>query len=47
VPLLPPGIYSVRIAANGFNSTLFDSVQVVITETTAVNAKLTVTGVIV
>ena len=47
VPLLPPGIYSVRIAAHGFNSILFDSVQVVITETTAVNAKLTVTGVIV
>ena len=47
VPLLPPGIYRVRITANGFNSTLFDSVQVVITETTTVNAKLTVAGVIV
>ncbi|MEP6912129.1 MAG: carboxypeptidase-like regulatory domain-containing protein [bacterium] len=47
VPLLPPGVYRVRITANGFNSTLFDSVQAVITETTTVKAELTVTGVIV
>ncbi len=44
VPLLPPGIYRARVAANGFNSALFDSVQVVITETTTVNAELTVAG---
>src|SRR5256714_1907654 len=47
VPFLPPGTYSVRVTANGFNSALFDSVQVVITETTTVNAELTVAGVIV
>ena len=51
VPLLPPGMYSVRVAANGFNSTVFDNVQVVITETTLVNANgphaLAVAGVIV
>src|SRR5438876_5356833 len=33
VPLLPPGTYRIRITANGFNSALIDSVQVVITET--------------
>jgi hypothetical protein len=51
VPLLPPGTYRVRVAANGFNSKLFDTVQVAITETTLVNADgtqaLTVAGVIV
>src|SRR4029077_9714220 len=51
VPLLPPGTYRVRVAANGFNSKLFETVQVAITETTLVNADgtqaLTVTGVIV
>src|SRR2546425_1709676 len=47
VPLLSPGAYRVRVTANGFNSSLFDSVQVVITETTTVNAELTVAGVIV
>ena len=47
VPLLPPATYRVRVTASGFNSALFDSVQVVITETTTVNAKLTVAGVIV
>ena len=46
VPLLSPGTYRVRIAANGFNSDLFDAVRVVITETTTVNAQLTVAGVI-
>src|SRR6266496_3061283 len=46
-PLLPPGTYRVRVTASGFNSALFDSVQVVITETTTVNAELTVAGVIV
>src|SRR5437762_4855583 len=47
VPLLPPGAYRVRVTANGFSSALFDSVQVVITETTTLNAELTVSGVIV
>src|SRR5437868_14941722 len=37
VPLLPPGAYRVRVTANGFSSALFDSVQVVITETTTLN----------
>src|SRR5437773_9417520 len=31
VPLLPPGTYRVRVAANGFETRLFDTVQVVIT----------------
>src|SRR6266536_1279117 len=47
VPLLASGDYRVRVRANGFHSVLFDSVQVVITETTTVNADLTVAGVIV
>jgi Carboxypeptidase regulatory-like domain/TonB dependent receptor-like, beta-barrel/TonB-dependent Receptor Plug Domain len=47
VPLLSPGIYRVKITANGFNSALFDSAQVLITETTTVNAELTIAGVIV
>ncbi len=51
MPLLPPGTYQVRVSANGFNSRVFDNVQVVITETTSVNANgpyaLTVAGVIV
>jgi len=41
VALLPSGIYRVRIKASGFNFLLLDSVQVVITETTTVNAELT------
>ena len=47
VPLLPPGTYRVNVAANGFNSAVFDSVQVVITETTTVNAELPVAGAVV
>ncbi len=47
VPLLPPATYRVRVTASGFNSALFDSVQIVITETTTVNSELTVAGVIV
>src|SRR4030095_11582900 len=47
VALLPPGIYSVKVTANGFNSALFDSVLAVITETTTVNAQLKAAGVIV
>src|SRR5437667_3364948 len=46
VPLLPPGTYRVRVAASGFDAKLFDTVQVVITETTLVNADLIVAGVI-
>jgi hypothetical protein len=46
VPLLPPGAYRVRVSANGFHTTLFDIVQVVITETTLVNADPSVVGVI-
>src|SRR5215813_2621726 len=46
VALLAPGSYSVKVAANGFNPSIFPSVLVVITETTTVNAWLTVAGVI-
>jgi hypothetical protein len=45
VPFLSPGAYRIRVAAGGFNSALFDSVRVVITETATVNAELTVAGV--
>jgi len=47
VLLLSPGTYRVRITASGFNPELFDSIRVVITETTTLNAQLTVAGVIV
>jgi hypothetical protein len=46
VPLLPPGTYQVKVRANGFNTRIFETVQVVITETTPVDAELTVAGVI-
>src|SRR5690242_17384520 len=46
VSLLPPGTYEVRVTANGFNLAVFDNVQVVITETTQVDANLTVAGII-
>src|SRR2546428_11455694 len=46
VPLLPPGTYRVKVTALGFNAVLFDNVQVIITETTPVNADLSVAGVI-
>jgi len=45
MPLLVPGTYRVRVAADGFNASLFDSVRVVITETTTVNAELVVAGI--
>src|SRR5437763_7957765 len=45
VALLSPGVYRITVVANGFNSDLY-SVRVVITETTTVNAELTVAGVI-
>jgi hypothetical protein len=47
VPLLPPGTYRIKFTANGFNTALFGFVRVVITETTTVNAELTVAGMIV
>ena len=47
VPLLPPGEYRVKVMASGFNSALFDSIHVVITETTTVSAELAVAGVLV
>ncbi len=42
VSLLLPGAYHVTVKAAGFNSAVFDSVQVVITETTVINVRLTV-----
>src|SRR5215813_13158046 len=44
VPLLPPGKYQVRITANGFAPSVFDPVEVVITETTTVNVHLIPAG---
>jgi hypothetical protein len=44
VPLLPPGSYDVRITARGFATSVFDAVQVVITETTTLDANLVVAG---
>ena len=46
VPLLSPSMYRVRVGASGFNPALFDSVLVVITETTTLNAQLAVAGAI-
>jgi hypothetical protein len=45
VPLLSPGAYRVKVTSDGFNPALFDSARVVITETTTVNAELTVAGI--
>jgi len=47
VSFLPPGMYRIKVAAQGFNSDLYDSVRVIITETTTVNPELEVAGVIV
>ena len=44
VPLLPPGQYSVTIRASGFRPTVFRRVQVVITETTTVDAHVVPSG---
>ena len=44
VPLLAPGIYSVRIAHRGFADAVFESIQVAVTETTRVNAELAAAG---
>src|SRR5882762_9220802 len=45
VTLLRPGTYRVSVAARGFDAAVFDNVQVVISETTSVNAQLAVAGV--
>ena len=42
---LRPGTYHLTIKAAGFNSAVFDSVQVAITETTTLNAQLMVAGI--
>jgi hypothetical protein len=42
VVLLPPRIYRVSIKAGGFKQSLIDDVQVIITQTTVVNAELEV-----
>lgn len=44
VPLLPPGNYHVSVTANGFAASVFDPVQVFITETTMLDANLVVAG---
>lgn len=45
VPLLAPGTYSVRVVRNGFADAVFDLVQVVITETTRIDAELAIAGI--
>src|SRR6266478_5938856 len=45
VTLLRPGTYRVSVVARGFDAAIFDNVQVVISETTSVNAQLAVAGV--
>jgi len=47
IPLLPPGLYRVSISASGFSTAIIDAADVLITETTLVNASLVVQGVIV
>src|SRR6266566_1917269 len=42
VPFLQPGIYFVSITASGFKKAQFDNVTVTVTETTYVNATLTI-----
>lgn len=44
IPLLSAGVYQITVKANGFKKAFFDNVRVVITETTAINADLTVGG---
>jgi hypothetical protein len=43
--LLLPGTYRIKVVARGFDPAVFESIQVVITETTLVNVELTVAGV--
>jgi len=45
VSLLPPGVYRLKIAVAGFNSLDVDPVQVGLTETTTVDARLELAGV--
>ena len=42
IPLLPPGSYSVSVAAPGFTSTRTEGVEVIVSETTALNLSLSV-----
>src|SRR5467141_5070484 len=42
VPSLPPGTYSVEVTATGFSRFLIEKVLVQVTETTSVNATLSV-----
>src|SRR5438477_9638462 len=42
VPLLSPGVYQVAVTANGFKKVIIDNVRVVITETSTVDAEMTV-----
>jgi carboxypeptidase family protein/TonB-dependent receptor-like protein len=42
VSFVPPGVYQVSVKANGFKSAVIDNIRVVITETTSVNAELSV-----
>ena len=42
VALLPPGIYQIAVTATGFKRTLVDDVEVIITQTTTVDAVLEV-----
>src|SRR6185295_1931546 len=44
VPLLPPGAYRVTVKGRGFAITVYDPVQVVITETTQINSNLELAG---
>jgi Carboxypeptidase regulatory-like domain/TonB dependent receptor/TonB-dependent Receptor Plug Domain len=44
VPLLPPGAYRVTVKAHGFAITVYDPVQVVITETTRIDSNLILAG---
>jgi hypothetical protein len=40
IPVLPPGLYDVSVAANGFRTTVFSDVRVNLTEITALNVEL-------
>src|SRR6266581_1159901 len=44
-PLLPAGVYLVRVAANGFHALAFE-VEIVITQTTTLNVDLPLAGLI-
>jgi len=42
IPLLPPGVYKVAVAANGFQQKVLDGVAVNVTETTTIQVPLSV-----